>query len=291
MKDNPVKTIWLGQVSLWRITQLFRLKISMTWGLLFIEACLVLLFPLAIGFSVDSLLQDSHAGLLSLGALSLAVLVVGASRRFYDTRIYAHIFQALANALVAHEKAKQRATSQISARINLLYEVIEFLENTLPMLMSNVIGFVGVVVIIALLDVSVMGLCLITSILIVVIYAFSHRHIFVFNQQQNDELEQQVDVISAYKKRRVTVHFKRMMKWNIKLSDLETLNFSLVWLLLGVLLILSIVLIVGNDSISYGQKITAIMYVYHYIELVMSFPLFYQQYVRLKEISQRLSHH
>ena len=80
-----------------------------------------------------------------------------------------------------------------------------------------------------------------------------------------------------------------MMKWNIKLSDLETVNFSLAWVILGALLISSIVLIVENTSISYGQKITSIMYVYHYIELVMSFPLIYQQYVRLQEISGRLS--
>jgi len=273
---KAVASIWQGKVSLARIIQLFRLQVSITWGLLFIEACLLLLFPLAIGFSVDTLMEQQYTGLLSLGGLSLAVLLIGAGRRFYDTRTYAAIFQQLANSLVQHEKAKQAPTSQITARINLLYEVIEFLENTLPLLLINLIGFVSVILIISLID-------------SIGIYAATRHKIFDYNQQQNDELEQQVTVLSCHRKRRVNVHFKRMMKWNIKLSDLETVNFSLAWMILGALLISSIVLIVENASISYGQKITSIMYVYHYIELVMSFPLIYQQYVRLQEISWRLS--
>ena len=173
---------------------------SITWGLLLIEACLLLLFPLAIGFSVDTLMQQQYTGLLSLGGLSLAVLIIGAGRRFYDTRTYAAIFQDLANSLVQHEKAQKAPTSQITARINLLYEVIEFLENTLPLLLTNLIGFVGVILIISLIDSYVMSLCIISSILIIGIYATTRHKIFDYNQQQNDELEQQVTVLSCNRK-------------------------------------------------------------------------------------------
>jgi len=286
---DTLSLIWQEKLSLWRITQLYRVKVIITWILLLLESSLIILFPLVIGFSVDTLLENNNSGLIILGVLSAAVLIIGAGRRFYDTRAYASIFRELANSLVTHEKRQQTPTSNVTARINLLYEVIEFLENSLPMLLGSLIGFIGVIIILAMIDINIMLLCLFVSVLVITVYALIGQKIFDYNKQQNDELEQQVAVLSQNRKRRVSLHFMRMMKWNIKLSDLETASFSLVWIMLGGLLIGSIILIVENTGISYGQKITSIMYVFQYIEVVMGFPVYYQQFVRLSEITHRLS--
>ena len=285
---TPAPSIWREKLSIWRITQIYRAKLIFTWALLLLEATLELLFPLAIGFSVDGLLANSYTGLTGLGLLSVAVLIVGAGRRFYDTRVYAGIFQALANSLVAFDKQQNLSTSRVTARTNLLYELIEFLEDSLPTLIKGLVGFLGVLLIIGIIDIELMLYCLAATILIALVYLLTGRMIFRFNKHQNDELEQQVAVLAQDRPRRIRLHFLRLMKWNIKLSDLETVSFSVLWLILGSLLLGSIVLIVENIDISFGQKLTAIMYVFQYIEVVMSFPLFFQQIVRLSEISQRL---
>ncbi|MCG8427082.1 MAG: ABC transporter six-transmembrane domain-containing protein, partial [Chromatiales bacterium] len=199
------------------------------------------------------------------------------------------IYRDMATTLVEQKRGNGVATTTLTAQVNLLYEIVEFFENSLPSLIGAAIAFFGVTVMLGLIDLWVMASCLLASVLVILIYALSEKRIFAYNKHQNDELEKQVDVLKENRRRRVHVHFGRIMKWNIKLSDLETLNYSGVWVVMALMLILSIILVVGNTEISYGQKITSIMYVFEYIEVVMSFPLFYQEIIRLQEITGRLS--
>ena len=250
---------------------------------------MALLFPLVIGLSVDDLLEDSFRGLYVLLGLIVAVLLIGAARRFYDTRAYAVIYRDLGETMVAHKAEQGVATTSLSALANLLQEIVEFFEHSAPELLGVVVSFVGVSIMLGLIDVTVMGLCLGGSVLVVLIYAFSSKRIYRYNEHMNDEFEKQVDVLEDRRPRRVRVHLGRIMKWTIRLSDLETVNYSLGWMVMASVLAGSIYLIVENATISYGIKITSIMYVFEYIGVVMSLPLFYQQLVRLQEITARLS--
>ncbi|MEM7195048.1 MAG: ABC transporter six-transmembrane domain-containing protein [Pseudomonadota bacterium] len=289
IETRPTGFQWGGSVSLKEIARHYLGRISVTWLLLLGEAVLLLLFPLAIGYCVDTLLQESNDGLLALSALCVAVLIFAAGRRFYDTRAYAAIYRDLATRLVAHKHQHGVSTTRLTAQVKLLQEVVEFFEDSMPELISAVITFIGVVVVLALMDWTVMAGCLAASVIVGVIYGFSEARIFRYNRGQNDELEKQVDVVRENRRRKVHVHFGRLAQWNIRLSDMETLNFSGVWVVLATLMLGAVVVIVQNAGLSYGQKITAIMYVFEYIEVVMSFPLFYQQIIRLREITTRLS--
>ena len=80
-----------------------------------------------------------------------------------------------------------------------------------------------------------------------------------------------------------------MMKWNIKFSDLEAKNFSLSWIALIGFLVLSIVIAVSDGMVQYGALFSLIMYVFQFMENVVNLPFFYQNWLRLKEINQRLS--
>lgn len=280
---------WSDGITLTSIASHYRARIAITWMLLLGEAFALLFFPLAIGFSVDSLIEQSHSGLTVLGGLCLILLLFAAGRRFYDTRVYAAIYQDMATTLVESKRKKGTSTTRLTAQVNLLYEIVSFFEDALPTLIGALITFAGVTLMLGWIDFSLMSICLATSVLVALIYAASEKRIFTYNKHQNDELEQQVDVLEENRQRRVRVHFGRIMKWNIRLSDLETLNFSAIWIVMAALLVGSIVLVVGNGGISYGQKITAIMYVFEYIEVVMGFPLFYQEAIRLQEIAGRLS--
>ncbi|MEM7514261.1 MAG: hypothetical protein AAF388_25270, partial [Bacteroidota bacterium] len=86
---------------------------------------------------------------------------------------------------------------------------------------------------------------------------------------------------------RLKGHLAKLMKWNVKLSDLETLNFAIVWLLITALLILAIWWAVQNGNV--GFVFALVMYVFQYAESVVTLPYFYQQWLRLQEISERLS--
>ena len=108
------------------------------------------------------------------------------------------------------------------------------------------------------------------------------------NQGQNDEFEGQVDVLASNSRKQAKAHFKNLTIWNIRLSDLETINFSLSWAILSAVLLVSVILVATSASASFGQVISIVMYVFGFMESVMTFPLYYQQVIRLQEIASRL---
>jgi len=276
------------QITLKTLLRRFWKKALVTWVLVILEGVALLLMPLVIGWAVDDLIQGETGGLIQLGALCLVLLVIGAGRRFYDTRIYAGIYRKVSNELVSRETARQTRVSKISARTNLFTEFIEFLENSLPDIFNQLIGFAGTLGIIMFFDLQVLGACLVGSVLISAIYLLSQGRMLRLNRGQNDEFEKQVDVIVAQSQPAVKNHFRRLMRWNIRLSDLETINFSLTWVVLAGVLLFSVYVTATSASATFGQVVSIIMYVFGYIESVMAFPLYYQQVIRLHDIASRL---
>ncbi len=108
------------------------------------------------------------------------------------------------------------------------------------------------------------------------------------NKGQNDEFEKQVEIISGQNSINLNRHFKSLMRWNIRLSDLETINFSFTWIALAGALVGSINIVASSGTSTFGHVITIVMYVFGYIESVMTFPLYYQQLIRLQDIAGRL---
>ena len=275
-------------ISLRRLLSRFRWRIAITMFLVVIEAILGLLFPLFIGNSINGLLEQSTTELIYLGALGGLALLVGSARRFYDTRAYSGIYTTIATEMVEREHAKEKPISAIAARATLLTEFVEFLENSMPMIVENLFGIVGVLLIVLSLNNSIFVACLALFIWIVVIYVLTGRLNFRLNRNYNDELEKQVDVLSTQESPFIKNHFRAVMKWNIRLSDLETVNYIGIWIGIIALLVYSPLVVIDSGISDFGLVFSILMYVFQYIESIVNLPLFIQQIIRLQEISQRL---
>jgi len=279
----------MKKISLFELFKRFKWRISLTLTIALVEALLMILYPLFIGYAIDDLLQQNHQGLINLGLLGLASLLLGSVRRLYDTRVYAGIYRQVAPELVMKEHEKNSQLSTISARTSLLTEFVEFLENAMPELLGALLGIVGVLVIIASLDLQVFFACLALLILVVIVFGLSGKYHYDFNAGYNNELEQQVKVLELAKLPPIMGHFRKLMAWNIKLSDLETFNYFIVFLGVLALFLYTPVAVIGAGVLKYGLVFSILMYVFDFIEAVLGSPLFIQQIIRLKEISQRLS--
>lgn len=284
------------RISLQILIRRFWKKVLPTWMMVILEGIALISLPLVIGWAVDDLINKQTAGLLQLGVLCLLLLVIGAGRRFYDTRAYAGIYRTVTRELILRERENGTCLSKISARTHLFSEFIEFLEDSLPDIFNQFIGVVGTLCIIAWIDINTFVACLVGSGLTWLIFFLSQNRIFAMNRGQNDELEKQVEIIAQqagpssnghHAPNRLEKHLKTLMGWNIKLSDLETLNFSMTWIVLAGVLIYSVVA-VSSSGASPGRVVSAVMYVFGFIESVMTFPLYYQQVIRLEEIAGRL---
>lgn len=268
------------------ILKKYRSRFVFTFLLLFLEAGIAILFPLFIGYAIDSVINGSYLGAVHLGILSIAALAVGVGRRVFDSRFYARVYRNIG--MRADTKIQDKSASVRSARLSMIGELVEFLENSLPELINTVIGLIGVVVIIATLNLTVFYSSLIVTLLIFLIYWLSSKRTMNLNKSSNDEFEKQVIIIATNDKKLLRNHLKEMMKWNIKLSDLEAFNFSVSWILLSLFLVVSIVFSIQDGVLEYGLLLSLVMYVFQYIESVINLPFFYQNWLRLLEITRRI---
>ncbi|MXX72622.1 MAG: hypothetical protein F4205_08970 [Gemmatimonadetes bacterium] len=79
-----------------------------------------------------------------------------------------------------------------------------------------------------------------------------------------------------------------MMRWNIRLSDLEAANFGINWVLMIALLVFA-VSAATTETAEYGTVFAVVMYVFQFVESMLMLPFFYQEWLRLREISVRLA--
>lgn len=275
-------------ISIWSLIRRFKGRVYLTWLLVLLEGSAYLFIPLVIGMAIDDLLSQSYTGITSLAGLCCCMLVIGAARRFYDTRAYAKIFRTVSTEMVAKEKERNAPISTISARSRLFQEFIDFLEHSIPEISHNFINLLGSLVITAILDLRIFVVCLTCGLFAVCIYWFSSNRIYQLNKEENDELERQVTCLDKGSPEQLHDHFRKLMRWKIKLSDLETANFTGVWLGLSAVLVATVIILSQSNGSAVGSAVSMIMYVFGFIESTVAFPLYYQQLVRLHEIAGRL---
>ena len=142
--------------------------------------------------------------------------------------------------------------------------------------------------VVATLNLAVFVACMAAAIATVTLYALTGRLTTRYNEGLNDEHERQVDAVHSSDPRRLGEHLRAMMRWNIRLSDLEATNYGINWVFMITLLVFAVSAAV-RETPEYGAVFALVMYVFQFMESVMLLPLFYQQWLRLREISGRLA--
>ena len=278
----------MNYISLTNLLIRFKWRVSFTFLLVILESVLDIMYPLFIGYAINDLLENKYTGIIKLLLLGVFSLFVGTARRFYDTRIYAGIYSQITPEIVVSEYSKNSSVSKITARTSLLTEFVEFLENSMPEIIGAIFSLIGIISIIATLNLNVFYACIALLFLICIIYAVTGKFNFHLNAQYNEQLEKQVQVLESKNNQSIKNYFKDLMKWNIKLSDLETTNYFIIWAGVIALVIFTPITVVQSGILRYGLVFSILMYVLEYVYRVVGFPLYIQQLIRLKEISNRL---
>ena len=261
-------------------------RFALTLSLVVLEASGWILFPLVIGRAIDSVLAGSVRGLYDLATLGIVTMGIAVVRRLVDSRAYAGIYATLGEEMA--RTAGGTSTSTRTARLGMLREVVEFFENSLPELLNSVLGLAGTMLIVATLNSPVFLACLAAAVATVTLYALTGRLTTRYNRGLNDEHERQVDAVHSGDPGRVGRHLRAMMRWNIRLSDLEAANFGVNWVFMIALLVFAVGASVRATA-EYGAVFAVVVYVFQFMESMMLLPFFYQEWLRLREISGRLA--
>jgi len=261
----------------------YKYKLSFTLLLVIFESIGWILFPFVIGVAINDYLEGSYRGLIFFGLLGFATLVLMTVRRLYDTRLYSNIYEKIG---IASTKQNTPLSTK-TARLNMLREIVEFFEHSMPVLINNFAVLFGSLFFLAFLSTQVFIASLIVSLLIVLIYGVSTKKTLNYNHKFNDEFEKQVDVVKSSETIKIRHHILQLNKWTIKLSDVETLNFGLTWVLVICLQMFAIV-VSANEAVAYGTILSIVLYVFEFTETSIQIPYSWQEYLRLKDIIARV---
>ena len=267
----------------------FKLKISFTFFLLTIENILNLLIPFFLGIAINDLIDGTYDGVLYFSAIFFGIIIIGVSRRAYDTRVYSGIYTKIASETVELQIEKKSSDSKVVARANLIEEVSDFFEYELSQGFTSLFGVIGSIIMLFLFDYKIFIAGLIAIFLILLVYLFSEKKIFRFNKAMNDQLDKHVDIISEKNGTSIFKHFKKLAFWKIKLSDLESINFGIIEIILFGLIIFTLIIASTQVDATAGSIFAILAYVIDFSEGVGMLPYIYQQKVRLNEIVTRIN--
>ena len=162
---QPISLITIIQLNLW--------KVLLTWLMVLVENVMLILLPLFIGFAIDGVLEQDLQPLLMLALCLFALVIVSVVRRFYDTRVYGAIRVKLAN--LVERNLRGLELSAKDARLTMSRELVDFLEEDLPSLMTAVVQLIATVVILATFDQTLALSMLGAGVGMLIIYGLFHR--------------------------------------------------------------------------------------------------------------------
>ncbi|MEM8959017.1 MAG: ABC transporter six-transmembrane domain-containing protein [Pseudomonadota bacterium] len=269
------------------LLRLYPWRVALTWLMVLGETVFMALVPLFIGFAIDGLTEDRLAEFWQLAGLLALLIGLSVLRRVYDTRVYGTIRADFGKVQV--ERGSNVPVSALNARLGMGRELVEFLEETLPMVMAGVVQLaIALVVLYAfapLLAISA-GIGAAGS---AGIYILFHGRFYRLNRALNQQSEKQVRVLELRSARPVLTHLLRLRRFEVRLSDSEALLYGLVFLLLLISILFNLWYATAVIVVSSGAIFSIVSYSWDVVEGTLTLPMTLQNWTRLSEIMRRLN--
>ena len=265
-----------------------RKQISFTYLLTLIENIFELMYPWAIGIAINGLLMDKWQLVIPLIVIWVLHIVIGGLRQLYDTRLFTRIYSAMAGDVIALQREDSTEVSQVSARVDMAEEFIDFFETEMPVIFATIISLIGSLVLLFFYDVwsglIIAGL----FVPIAVINFMTGRRALKMNEAYNTQWEEEVDIVRQAHPRRTRVHFGRLAQWKIRLSDIEVVSWTSTGVLTLGATILVLVRVAGIPGVLAGDIFASLAYVLRIEQALDRVPETVQQVGRLIDIRRRI---
>jgi len=266
-----------------------RNQLVFTYILFSLEMLGGLLRPFFLGMAINDLLKGSYKGLIVLSIVHVFTLIIGTLRHMYDTRTFSAIYVSLVTKFLSRRIYKEDV-SKLSAHSTLAREFVDFLEFDLVYVIEAGYNLFGSLILLFFYDSSVVLLCLSVLIPVVLISRVYGKRMMYLNKQKNDELEQQVDVISGGDKTIVNNHYNNLRNWQIKISDKEAMNFGFMEFLVMIVLGASLLITYKSSgaAILAGNVVGIFFYVSNFAKGLETIPYTVQRLTSLTDITKRI---
>ncbi|WP_028109290.1 ABC transporter six-transmembrane domain-containing protein [Ferrimonas futtsuensis] len=284
---SPLSSPWPQRLSLMALWQRFPGKIVLTVLLVMVENALLVMIPLALGWGIDGVMAGSASGIWPLAILLVSVTLAVMVRRLYDTRAYGAIRVELGSE-VGRRLASQPLSVR-SARLDMSRELVDFLENELPPLLTAIIQLLAALIILSGFAWALGAAALLTALVMLGAYSLFHPRYRRLNHLINRQQERQVRVLQQSSGESLLLHLVRLRHREIQLSDTDALMYGLLYLMQFAFILANLMLAaIWVVQPSAGTLFAIVTYSWEFVEAAVMLPVALQGVSRLQSISARL---
>ncbi|MBE0367787.1 ABC transporter six-transmembrane domain-containing protein [Pseudoalteromonas aurantia] len=277
----------VAPISLYRIITANKTKVTINAILTIVEITLTALVPMFIGFAIDGLLAKETTEMFVLVAILISLIVMSVIRRFYDTRAYGEI-----RVKVQAEFVKNNAslsTSVLNARLDMVREFVDFLEESVPEILNAVIQFIVSLVVLYFLNPMLAIAALCSGVMMLLIYTLFHGNFYILNGAYNKQSERQVTILNTGSVYKLVRHFNYLKELEIKLSDREAILYGSVFMVLLSMVVFNLWYATLHGAMSAGVIFSIVSYSFEFVEAAIVLPMTLQSWSRLTEITNRIN--
>lgn len=265
-----------------------RAAVAGTYTLTLLENVCTLAYPALTGLAVDDLVKRDFTGLTWLVAVWLVHLALSFARQRVDTRVFMGLYADVASHIVGKQQEQGHGTSKVSARVEMVRDVVGFFEKEVPAMVHNVLAVVGSLAMLFTYDVDAGFIAMAVLLPMFLVNAWYWRRALRLNRTINNQVEREVDDIASGSAFRVARHFRLLRRWRVRLSDTESWTWGITELATIVALVLILVDFAQSPAFTAGAIYAVLAYIYDYLEGLNQVPTVVNNLARLRDVRARL---
>ena len=266
-----------------------RAAIAGTYSLAVLENVCTLAYPALTGHAVDDLVKRDTTGLAVLVAVWLVHLVLSVARQRIDTRVFMGLYAEIASHLVGAQQDLGHGTSKVSARVEMVRDVVGFFEKEVPAMFHNVLAVAGSLAMLFTYDTDAGLIAAAVLLPMGLVNAWYWRRAVRLNRGINNQIEREVDDIVSGRAFRIRRHFLLLRRWRVLLSDNEAWTWGVTELATIAALVFILIDFTQSPAFTAGAVYAVLAYVYDYLEGLNQVPTLVNNLARLKDVRARIA--
>jgi ABC-type multidrug transport system fused ATPase/permease subunit len=275
-----------------RIAALIRARraaVAGTYALTILENVCTLAYPALTGRAVDDLVKRDFTGLALLVLVWLVHLALSVARQRIDTRVFMGLYAEVASHVVGVQQAGGHGTSKVSARVEMVRDVVGFFEKEVPAMFHNVVAVVGSLAMLFTYDIDAGLIAMAVLAPMGVVNGWYWRRALRLNRGINNQIEREVDAIASASAFRVRRHFLLLRRWRVMLSDTEAWTWGATELATIVALVFILIDFTQSPAFTAGAIYAVLAYIYDYLEGLNQVPTVVNNLARLRDVRARIA--
>jgi ABC-type multidrug transport system fused ATPase/permease subunit len=280
---------------LFDLVKRFRKGITIAVGLVVIENIAWIIEPTLFGYVIDAVIDrsiDAETSIFTPLMYWIVTFVInsgtGTLRRYVDPRIFLNIFTNIAADVAKVSIKKNLSVSKTTARAELSYQYIGFLQYRMPEIIEHSIAITGAVIAMYLFDWRIAITCMFIVLPLYLMTRLYNKKVLALQREFHDGYEDIFEVFSRRDPEYVREYYTQLAKPQKRIANWGAFNFGSVRVALLIIFLAVLYIAIDLDEFSAGELYSIVAYLWTFVTSTEYLPELMESWTSLKDISRRL---